>query len=267
MGNVVDDRQSVSLLPPRQVPTASARSFGLSVIDNIGSLLTESFRLRYQVYCVERQFLQAADYPRGLEFDQFDEASVHVGAVDGDGRLAGTARVVLPVNGTLPTLTHCTSSPLPEPLWGRTQRWVEVSRLSVSRSYGRTNHHAGMRGQGVHDRGDILLAVSKAVYLASKRLDATHWLVSIERSLARLLTRNGFPFHQLGPQFDYLGAVAPYSMDLSVFEGIARSGRYPQIADFVVDTEIASPGEADSSQFSGEVPLTVVVNRDIAFQA
>ena len=56
-------------------------------------------------------------------------------------------------------------------------------------------------------------------------------------------------------------------MDLSVFEGIARSGGYPQIADFVVDTEIARPGEADSSQFSGEVPLTVVVNRDIAFQA
>jgi N-acyl amino acid synthase of PEP-CTERM/exosortase system len=266
MGNVVDDRQSVSLLSPTQVPTASARSFGLSVIDNIGSLLTESFRLRYQVYCVERQFLQAADYPRGLEFDQFDEASVHVGAVDGDGRLAGTARVVLPVNGTLPTLTHCTSSPLAEPLWGRTQRWVEVSRLSVSRSYGRTNHHPSMRAQGVRDRGDILLAVTKAAFLASKRLGATHILVSIERSLARVLTRNGFPFCQVGPQFDYLGAVAPYSMDISAFEGIARSGRYPQISDFVVDSEIAGSSETDSGQFFREVPLTVVVNRDVAFQ-
>jgi len=56
-------------------------------------------------------------------------------------------------------------------------------------------------------------------------------------------------------------------MDVSVFEGIARSGRYPQISDFVVDSELAASGEADSSQFSGEVPLTVVVNRDIAFQA
>lgn len=241
MDRVSSYHQSTRRLPPLTQPTLSVaarraplgtKAFGLSILNGIGNLMTESFRLRYRVYCIERQFLAAADYPAGLEIDQYDESSVHVGAFDARHQLAGTARVVLPSRGTLPTLSHRPSL-VAGPLWSSEARWVEVSRLSVSRRYGRTEHAQSIRPAVDYARGDVLLAVSQAVYLASKRVDATHWLVSIERPLARLLTRNGFPFRQLGPEFDYLGPVAAYSMDLAEFEHIARSGRFPQVADFV----------------------------------
>jgi N-acyl amino acid synthase of PEP-CTERM/exosortase system len=242
---------------------AASSWFRLRVIDSASSLLAESFRLRYQVYCVERQFLPACDYPRGLEHDEFDNTSVHVGAIDPVGQLAGTARVVLPVGSILPTLTHCTSDLIAGSLWSGRSRWVEVSRLSVSRTYGR---RADSIDSGFGHRGEVLLAVSKAVYLASKRLNATHWLVSMERSLARLLIRCGFPFHQVGPQFDYLGAVAPYAMDLAEFEGAARSDRYPQVAGFVA-SPYRDTQHSDASGFAVPPALSTVIKGLLAADA
>jgi hypothetical protein len=81
------------------------------------------------------------------------------------------------------------------------------------------------------------LAVAKGVYQASKHVGATHWIVATERSLQRLLARNGFPFVQLGPEFDYFGPVAPYSMNLAEFERVILSGRYPALADFTLGVE------------------------------
>jgi N-acyl amino acid synthase of PEP-CTERM/exosortase system len=198
-------------------------------------LLLESFRLRYQVYCVERQFLPVINYPRGVETDEFDAHAIHVGAVDRGGQLAGTARLVLPDHDSLPTFAHCTSAPVDGPLWGPGARWVEASRLSVSRTYGGGTESGIPDGDGHDrrdDRGPVFLAVIRGMYLASRRLGATHWLVSIEKSLQRLSSRNGIPLRRLGPQFDYLGPVTPYSLDLNELETNIRSGRYPQLAEF-----------------------------------
>jgi N-acyl-L-homoserine lactone synthetase len=200
--------------------------FDTPEINQAPGLLLDSFRLRYQVYCVERQFLPVSDYPRGVETDEFDNDSIHVGAVDRGGQLAGTARLVLPTRGTLPTLAYCVSTPIEGALWTTRARWVEASRLSVSRSYGSSVEN---------DRSQVFLAVLRALYMASKRIDATHWLVSIERSLQRLLARNGFPFRQMGPQFEYLGPVAPYAMDLRELDQIIASGRHAHLANFATE--------------------------------
>jgi N-acyl amino acid synthase of PEP-CTERM/exosortase system len=209
------------------------------VIDPFPHLLQDSYRLRYQVYCVERGFLPAGEYPLAFESDAFDSNSIHVGAVDDRGHLAGTARLVLPIDGTLPTVHHCTADTIDRQLWGPERRWAEVSRLSVSRSYG-----DGAK-DGVHpvQRGPILIEVSRVLYLASQEIGVTHWLVSIERSLQRLLTRIGFPLRQLGPEFDYLGPVAPYSLDLDELGSISRSGRFPQLAGFERSIEFINPSD------------------------
>ena len=61
---------------------AAAPHFVGRTIDAAPHLLEQSYRLRYQVYCLERKFLRAEDYPEGLEHDEFDRHSIHVGAVD-----------------------------------------------------------------------------------------------------------------------------------------------------------------------------------------
>ena len=72
----------------------SASYFSTRPIDDSAELMEQSYRLRYQVYCCERNFLPVEDYPDGRESDEFDRHSVHVGVLDAWGDLAATARVV-----------------------------------------------------------------------------------------------------------------------------------------------------------------------------
>ena len=52
-----------------------------------------------------------------------------------------------------------------------------------------------------------------------------------------MLAQRGFPFHQIGPDSDYFGIVAPYQMHLQEFELVILSGRYPDLEDFLVGLE------------------------------
>ena len=62
---------------------------------------------------------------------------------------------------------------------------------------------------------DVFLWVLTALYRASKRLDATYWLMAIEESLQRILVGYGLPLRAVGPKSDYFGPVTPYVIDLA----------------------------------------------------
>src|ERR1700730_16115236 len=83
--------------------------FHATLLDDLQELLEKSYRLRYHVYCLERTFLRAEDYPQGLETDEFDRHSIHIGAVDARSELAGTVRIVRPSELGLPLFRHCTT--------------------------------------------------------------------------------------------------------------------------------------------------------------
>src|SRR5947207_6042873 len=76
-------------------------------IDDDPRLLEQSYRLRHQVYCMERQFLDAAAHPDGRETDEFDEYSVHLGVVDSYGGLAATARLIKANRRGFPMFRYC----------------------------------------------------------------------------------------------------------------------------------------------------------------
>ena len=229
-----------------------AHYFCARTIDGQRALLEQSYRLRYQVYCLERKFLRAEDYPNGLEIDEFDRHAAHIGAIDSHGELAGTARVVRSSEQGLPIFEHCVIFPYETEFRPENPRLVEVGRLSVSRSYRRRRSDtaaaagaAPMRPGGAgfagHDRRgqheDVFLTLLKGLYQAAKRAGATHWLAATEKPLQRMLAQRGFPFHQIGPDSDYFGIVAPYQMNLQEFEHVILSGRYPDLEDFLVGLE------------------------------
>lgn len=216
-------------------------------IDHIPELLESSYRLRYQVYCLERGFLRPEDYPLGLEMDEFDPVSSHVGAVDVHGELAGTARLVTNTAAGFPLFRHCRIFPHEEGLDRARDRLVEVGRLSVSRRYRRRLDDGAMnagnarnpgRSAGYHGanrrkaRGDVLLTLLRAVYQQSKRMGATQWLAATEPSLQRVIARLGLPFRQIGPESDYFGLVAPYRMDVEEFDQNILSGRFAELEGF-----------------------------------
>jgi N-acyl-L-homoserine lactone synthetase len=188
-------------------------------IDNDPELLEASYRLRYQVYCVERAFLRAADYPDRIERDEFDRYALHLGVVDRDGDLKATSRLIEVSVYGLPLFRHCQIFPQENELFRPTNRFAEVSRLCMSRQ--------------LADRAAVIPTMYKSLYQFSKRAGFTHWLVATERSLHRLLTNFGFPFRPVGPQIDYFGPVAPYVMDFQEFEQTLVSGARPHLATFL----------------------------------
>lgn len=232
--------------PTSPLVLGSSQYFTGRVLDGTPELLADSYSLRYQVYCLERKFLPAEDYPDEREIDAFDKHSVHVGVVNTAGEVIATARLVEITDVGLPLLAHCT---LHDPSIARhasSRRVVEVSRLSVSRRYNRRAGDGFYGLQGITDRpegeerrggGEIVMALYKALYQASKRRGYTHWLAATERSLQRLVARYGFPFKAAGPEVDYYGVVAPYLMDLSEFDRTILSGRVPLLADFLTGLE------------------------------
>jgi N-acyl amino acid synthase of PEP-CTERM/exosortase system len=216
------------------------------VIDDSPHLLAESHRLRYQVYCLERHFLPADQYPDEFEADIYDPHSVHLGVLNLKGEVAATARLVQRSEAGFPMFDHCTIFPHVTAIDDPASTVVEISRLSVSRRYNRRAgddfyglQGATMRPDGPERRGggELVMTLYKAVYQVSKRRGFTHWLAATERSLHRLITRYGFPFRPIGPETDYYGVVVPYLLDLGELDEIIVSGRIPLLKDFATGLE------------------------------
>jgi N-acyl-L-homoserine lactone synthetase len=196
-------------------------------IDNDPLLLNESYRLRYQVYCVERGFLNAENHPDRLERDEFDRFSLHIGVVNQDRVLVATSRLVMVSMAGLPLFRYCAIHAHEHELYREDNRVAEISRLCMSRRL------RGRRSGG----SAIALNLYRATYQASKRHGFTHWLAAMEPSLQRLLSSIGVPFRAIGPLTDYFGPVAPHLVDLREFDQVILSGTQPVLSMFLEGLE------------------------------
>lgn len=168
--------------------------------------LAELYALRYQTYCLERQFLCPRDYPSGLESDAEDQRSAHFAARDTDEVVVGTSRLVLSGAGKpFPFEKHCPAfldfTPPPA------TRTAEVSRLAVSKK--RRNQESASQ---------LVQAIYRQMYRYSREHGIRYWYAAMERSLARMLASCGFVFTPIGPTRDYYGPVTPYMADLDTLE-------------------------------------------------
>jgi N-acyl amino acid synthase of PEP-CTERM/exosortase system len=216
------------------------------VIDDSLPLLEQSYRLRYQVYCLERGFLPKRHYPDKRESDAFDIHSTHIGVLNERGEIVGTARLVEPSAIGLPLFRYCTLFDDAPSFDDSRYRIVEASRLAISKHCHRDGRggFCGLQRRSGQSRrtagrksGDIVFHIFKGLYQASKRRGYTHWLAATEKSLQRLMTRYGFPFRVIGPETDYYGCVAPYLMDLSQFDRVILSGQIPLLDEFLEGLE------------------------------
>jgi N-acyl-L-homoserine lactone synthetase len=222
--SVVGAQHHVGRSAARADGTIGAKELEIRQIDDDPALLDQSYRLRYQVYCLERGFLNPADYPDQLERDEFDGFSLHAGVISQQRHLVGTLRLVKICMEELPLFRHCTIS---EECKSRLRRdgvqLAEVSRLCMSRDC--RDDQAGNSRVG--------LSLFRATYQTAKRNGLTHWLAAMEPSLHRLLAAVGVPFRTVGPVTDYFGLVAPYMCDLQEFDAIILSGKRPRLRSFL----------------------------------
>lgn len=184
------------------------------------------FELRYQVYCVEREFLPAADYPDGVETDEFDPSSTHFCEFDVCGDVAGYARLVRPgQNQKFPFQQHCTELlddvALPDP-----SASAEVSRLILRDTHRRPrassrvstmgNNADAHTSSGRASRSSTILPkLYRQMVNYSLATGIRYWYAAMERPLARSLVHMNYPFRQVTPQVDYYGPVATYVLDMN----------------------------------------------------
>jgi N-acyl amino acid synthase of PEP-CTERM/exosortase system len=192
-------------------------------------MIERAYELRYQVYCLERGFLAALDYPDGRESDDYDEDSAHFYACNRRQELVGYVRLVPPdAQGRLPWQDYCeeliSGVRLPAATHG-----AEISRLMIRSDYRRCRTDAVAKpeapGRDAVEPGDlraeshrIMLSLYRQMYRHSLASDIRYWYAAMERPLAKLLQRLDFGFLRIGPETNYFGPVAPYIADLRELE-------------------------------------------------
>ena len=206
--------------------------FTFKIVDT-PELLEEIYRLRYHVYVRECHFLREEDYPDGRETDKFDAHSVHFAAIDDEGELAGSVRLVFDSPLGLPFEDHCKRKLGAEAAEVDRPKLAEISRLVISKSYRRRKNDGLYYEPGSEDLKmsasqfmrrlrPMAFGMYRLVYQESKRRGITHWLAAMEDSLFRLLGTHGFVFRSIGEPIEYYGAVIPYLGEISKMEKLVQ---------------------------------------------
>lgn len=179
-------------------------------------LLKEIYQLRYEVYCQECHFLEASDYPRRLEIDEYDPFSVHFAAINHGNEVIGTVRLVLPNTLGFPMEKRCKLDIDPSEL--PRKKIAEISRLAVSKKYRRrvddelygTESYLSVDPWERRKYPIVVLGLYRAMYQESKKLGLVLWYAAMEKKLWRALRLYGIHFTKVGEEIDYYGPVAPY---------------------------------------------------------
>jgi N-acyl amino acid synthase of PEP-CTERM/exosortase system len=190
------------------------------------------YKLRYQVYGVERGFLGPEDASEGRECDEFDAHSIHFLAVDAQGTPIGTVRLVLNSQKGFPINQHCVFT---EDIASLSAQSAEISRLAISKVFRKeaggvlVDQAGSVSVDGVNRQCIVLMSLLRAMYQATKELGIEYWQVAMERSLFVLLKRQGMIFRAIGPEVDYHGRRTPYLVRIEDIEHSVVAKR-PQLA-------------------------------------
>ena len=184
----------------------------------------EAYRLRYQVYCVENDFLGGIS---GLEMDEYDAHAQHMILCHRQsGKIVGTVRLVLPrpdrPEASFPMLRFCDRSFTKELCL---MHCGEGSRFAISR------HRLSATRSTLHV---LRLWLIQGVVRMSIEAGHSHILAILDPRLLRLFRMNGINFRGLGPLVDYHGMRQPAFIETATMFEEVRS-THPEIWDVMTD--------------------------------
>ena len=144
------------------------------------------YKLRYDIYCEEKKWLDSSNYLRCIENDNYDDSSLHFGAFDINNILVGSVRLILPKNGmAIPIEKEFGFYPDCD------QKKVEISRLVIPKDR-----------RGFNILGGLL----REIYNWGITNDITHAYAIVENDLLKYINRKGYPFKPITEGKDYFGA-------------------------------------------------------------
>jgi N-acyl amino acid synthase of PEP-CTERM/exosortase system len=196
--------------------------------------MEEIFRLRFKVYCEEWGFEDPANYPDGMERNEYDEKAEHFFIQEKyDGSIIGSARIILPSELGYPMTKFCTIDPIMYEIasgGAKNMKIGEVSRLAISKDFRKRIEDDSQigysgdlpEGQLVGNekrRYNFVHEFYKYLLMQSISLGLSHWYIAMKRSLYVLLKRVGMVYHPIGPEIDYHGLRTPYLGNLQEIRG------------------------------------------------
>ncbi|MCD4780146.1 MAG: ThiF family adenylyltransferase [Candidatus Omnitrophica bacterium] len=162
------------------------------------------YALRYQVYCLENDWLPPENYPNNLEKDFYDAYSKHFYAEDKNGEVIGTIRLILPhkipLHRTLPIVDHPN---VQLHTFSVPNQCAEISRLVVNKKV---------------RRGDIALGLYRILYQYARDNDIQHWYILVDEIFLKILQKLGFPFKPFACPGEYMGITIPAESPLDAIE-------------------------------------------------
>lgn len=218
-GERIDSQWS---LDPSHEP-ANRRAPFFTVPATTDSLLDRAYRLRYQVYCLERRFEDASRNPDGRERDAFDAHAAHRLLVHAEtGLIVGGVRLVLPrasrLGDCFPIQSVCRQGPLHPDKSAGLARTAEISRFCVSKAFRRLLSKRRADGLPYAERPNVesaaylplmTLELMQAVFEMSHEHGITDLCAAMEPSLLRLLSRLGLNFTPIGSVVSFHGMRQP----------------------------------------------------------
>lgn len=216
----------------------------------------EAFKLRYQVYCLEKGFEDASAFPDERETDRHDRRSVHgIVGHKKTGVTAATVRLVLPDRDNpdlpFPIEQNCRTSMESSREVLRViprNSLAEISRFAVSKDFKRRVGEAGTIS-GIGPDPDsyfeqdptgrrviphLILGLFTAIVRNSAENNINYWYAVMDVSLLRLLGRFGIKFLPLGGMVDYHGLRQPCIGSVNeVLAGIWR--KRPEVWELITE--------------------------------
>jgi N-acyl-L-homoserine lactone synthetase len=160
--------------------------------------IQDAQRLRYEVFCLEKGWVDAAAFEDGLETDELDDGAVHFLVLADDDTPLGTSRLLLGASQRLPALGYLDI----RPLGIDASTVVEVSRLAARRD---------SRAHGLA----VFLAMTQVMWEWSMAHDMNAWVSVADVSVFALMKRVGMPILAKGHRTDYLGSTCiPSCVDM-----------------------------------------------------
>lgn len=183
-------------------------------------LVAESQRLRYQVYCIETGYENAAEFCDGRERDKYDAERAVCSLLlhRPSGMVAGTVRVILPdqrasMSEPIPALaTSRDLCGLDETTLPRAHTG-EISRFAISKQFRKRREDSLIPAlyEPSRQTGDlrviphITLGLMQAILRMSIENKVSHLAILVEPALDRLIRKLGIYFTPVGPLIEHHG--------------------------------------------------------------
>ncbi len=173
---------------------------------NNSELMERIFRFRCEILCDELKYFDKKNYPDGLEKDRYDKFSIHYAAVDENGNLVSTVRLIYGSQIGYPTENNMVIYEDIKKSLNR-EKLGEISRIFIAKKF-----------RNFKTTKLIITSFIRLIYIDMKRLEIEYSYGALELGFLRLLRLFKIRYEIIGDLQNYGGMRYPALLYTSVLE-------------------------------------------------